>query len=301
MAITPSALITEPAAGNVRQRNRYLDAWRRFRRNRLALIGLAIVLLITIAALGAPILAPAGFNNQVYADAYQFPSVRHPMGTDGLGREIWVRVIYGAQVSLLVGLVSQTLAYAIGVPLGAISGFRGGRTDYLIMRFVDAMTAFPSLLFAILVMAVLGPGLWQVLLAIGLTRWIDGCRMTRAQLLQLRESEYVLAARALGIGTSRTIWRHMLPNALSPLIVGLTLGIPGAIFSEAGLSFLGLGINPPTPSWGQMVGESIQFLSYYWHMAVFPAIAIALMMLGFTWAGNGLRDVLDPRANYIIR
>jgi ABC-type dipeptide/oligopeptide/nickel transport system permease subunit len=279
------------------ERNAFLMGWRRFRRNKLAMIGSGIVLLIILAAVLAPILAPEGHNKQVYADAYQFPSWAHPMGTDGLGREIWIRLIYGAQISLLVGLVSQTLAYLIGVPIGAVAGYYGGRVDYIIMRFVDAMTAFPSLLFAILVMAVLGPGVWQVLLAIGLTRWIDGCRMTRAQLLQLREADFVLASRSLGTSSARIIWRHMLPNSLSPLIVGLMLGIPGAIFSEAGLSFLGLGISPPTPSWGQMVGESVQYLSYYWHMAVFPALAIALMMLGFTWAGNGLRDVLDPQSS----
>jgi oligopeptide transport system permease protein len=271
-------------------------AWRRFRRNKLAMVGSALVLLIVLAAVFAPVLAPDGHNKQEYANAYLFPEAAHPMGTDGLGREIWVRLIYGAQVSLLVGLLSQTLAYLIGVPLGAVAGYYGGRVDYFIMRFVDAMTAFPSLLFAILVMAVLGPGVWQVLLAIGLTRWIDGCRMTRAQLLQLRETDFVMASRSIGASGARIIWRHMLPNALSPLIVGLTLGIPGAIFSEAGLSFLGLGISPPTPSWGQMVGESVQYLSYYWHMAVFPAMAIAIMMLGFTWAGNGLRDVLDPQS-----
>lgn len=288
----PETILTDKLPA---ERSLYRDAWRRFKKNRLALIGLGVIILITLCALGAPLISTGGYNNQVYADAYLFPGLQHLMGTDGLGREIWNRVLYGGRISLLVGLISQALAYAVGIPLGALAGFRGGQTDYFIMRFVDAMSAFPSLLFAILVMSALGPGVWQVLLAISLTRWIDGCRMTRAQLLQLRQSEYVIAAQAMGASTGRIIVTHMLPNALSPLIVGLTLGIPGAIFSEAGLSFLGLGINPPIPSWGQMVGESVQYLGYYWYMTVFPALAIALMMLGFTWAGDGLRDALDPR------
>lgn len=279
----------------LRQRNLYRDAWRRFIRNRLAVVGLVIVLLIIVAAVGAPVLAPQGYDHQVYQDAYLFPSLHHLMGTDSLGREVWDRILYGARVSLLVGVLSQVWAYVVGMLLGALAGFRGGRTDYTIMRFVDAMAAFPSLLFAILVMSALGGGLWQLMLAIGLTNWITACRLTRAQLLQLRESEYVVAARTIGAQHGHIVRVHLLPNALSPLIVGLTLGIPGAIFAEAGLSFLGLGLNPPIPSWGQMVSEGREFINYYWYLAVFPALAIALMMLGFTWIGDGLRDALDPR------
>jgi len=286
-----NALAPQP----LRQRSLYRDAWRRFIRNRLAVVGLVIVLLIIIAAVGAPVFAPQGYDHQVYQDAYLFPSLRHLMGTDSLGRDVWDRILYGARVSLLVGVLSQVWAYVVGMLLGALAGFRGGRTDYTIMRFVDAMAAFPSLLFAILVMSALGGGLWQLMLAIGLTNWITACRLTRAQLLQLRESEYVVAARTIGAQNGHIIRVHLLPNALSPLIVGLTLGIPGAIFAEAGLSFLGLGLNPPIPSWGQMVSEGREFINYYWYLAVFPALAIALMMLGFTWIGDGLRDALDPR------
>ena len=295
MTTAEATLPTRRAAPPLRYRSLYGDAWRRFVRNRLALIGLAIVLLIVVGAIGAPFLAPMGYDHQVYENAYLFPSLGHPMGTDSLGREVWDRVLYGAQISLLVGVLSQVWAYGVGVLLGALAGFRGGRTDYLIMRFVDAMAAFPSLLFAILVMSALGGGLWQLMVAIGLTNWITACRLTRAQLLQLREAEYVTAARAIGAQSGHIVWTHLLPNALSPLIIGLTVGIPGAIFAEAGLSFLGLGIDPPTPSWGQMVSEGREFLNYYWHLAVFPALAIALMMLGFTWLGDGLRDALDPR------
>lgn len=296
MAIsTPTASKTLMAPESTRHRSLYGDAWRRFLRNRLAIIGLVIVLFLVAIALGAGLLAPEGYNHQELQDAYLFPSWAHLMGTDGLGREVWERVAYGARVSLLVGVLSQIWAYSFGIFLGAIAGFRGGRTDYLIMRFVDAMHAFPGLLFAILIMSVLGAGLWQLMVAVGLTNWITACRLTRGQLLQLRETDYVLAARAIGSKPSRIIRTHLLPNALSPLIVGLTLGIPQAIFTEAGLSFLGVGINPPTPSWGQMVGESVQYIGYYWYMALFPALAIALTMLGFTWVGDGLRDALDPR------
>lgn len=280
---------------STRHRSLYRDAWRRFLRNRLAIIGLIIVLFLVAVAAGARLLAPNGFNHQVLTEAYLFPSLNHLMGTDSLGRELWHRMVYGARVSLLVGVLSQLWAFGFGILMGALAGFRGGRTDYLIMRFVDAMHAFPGLLFAILIMSVLGAGLWQLMVAVGLTNWIIACRLTRAQLLQLRETDYVLAARAIGSTPDRIIRAHLLPNALSPLIVGLTLGIPQAIFTEAGLSFLGVGINPPTPSWGQMVGESVQYIGYYWYMALFPALAIALTMLGFTWIGDGLRDALDPR------
>ena len=294
MSATPIAgRIDAPAAPVERSRAR--EAWARFARNRLALLGLGMVIVIVALAVGAPFIAPQGYDHQVYTASYLFPSPAHVMGTDGLGREVWDRVIYGAQVSLIVGVLSQVWAYGVGVSLGALAGYLGGRVDYVIMRGVDAMAAFPSLLFAILVMSVVGGGLWQLMLAISLTNWITACRVTRGQFLQLRESEFVTAARSIGVTDANIIWSHLLPNAISPLIVGLTLGIPSAILAEAGLSFLGLGINPPTPSWGQMVAEGQQFLNYYWYLAVFPAVAIALLMLGFTWAGDGLRDALDPR------
>jgi ABC-type dipeptide/oligopeptide/nickel transport system permease subunit len=287
---------TREFAQPARTRSRFRGLWHRFAQNRLAVCGLAIVFVLVFVAVAAPILEPGGYNDQIYEQAYLFPSWSHPLGTDSLGREMLARIIYGARTSLLVGLVSQVLACAIGVPLGALAGYFGARVDYGIMRIVDAMTAFPSLLFAILVMSVLGPGLVSVLIAISLTSWIGSCRMTRANILQLREAEYVVAARSIGASTGQIIRSHLLPNALTPLIVGVTLGIPDAIFAEAGLSFLGLGINPPRPSWGQMIGESTQYLSYYWYLAIFPALALALMMLGFTWTGDGIRDAVDPHA-----
>lgn len=270
------------------------DGWRRFSRDRLAVVGLALVVLIVGLAVLAPVLAPAGYDHQVYENAYLFPSIDHPMGTDGLGREVWARVLYGAQVSLFVGIVSQVWAFLIGVVTGGLAGYFGGWVDYTIMRIVDATAAFPSLLFAILIIAVIGSGLWPVLIAIGITNWVTTARITRAQFLQLRQSEFITAARVVGLSNRRIVIRHLFPNSASPLIITLTLGIPAAIFTEAGLSFLGLGISPPVPSWGQMVGEGYQYLGYYWYLAVFPAIALALLMLGFTWAGDGLRDAFDP-------
>ena len=177
-----------------------------------------------------------------------------------------------------------------------MAGWRGGRTDFVVMRLVDVMSAIPTLLFAFLIMARLGAGFWNVMLAIGITSWINVCRLTRAQFLALREKEFVEGARMVGAGTIRIVVRHMLPNALAPIIVSLTLGIPAAIFAEASLSFLGVGINPPMPSWGQMIGmDGITNMTYFWHLAFFPAFMIALTMLGFTLMGDGLRDALDPR------
>ncbi len=279
----------------LKQRTLLGDAVRRYSRNKLAMAGLVIVIGLVILALGAPLIAREPYDIAHLDRAWQFPSWQFPFGTDALGRDFLSRIIYGARISLLVGLLSQGLSYIIGVPLGLFSGWRGGRTDYAIMRLVDGMAAFPRLLFAILLMSALGAGLDKVLLALALTGWIDGCRMARAQILRLKEVDYVMAARAVGAKEGRLVFTHLFPNTLSPLIVGLGLGIPGAIFGEAGLSFLGLGINPPTPSWGQMLGEARQYIGFYWHLALFPAIAIALTMLGFTLFGDGLRDALDPR------
>ena len=278
-----------------KQRTLWGDAVYRFSRNKLALLGFGIVVFLIVLAIGAPIFASEHYEEAHLDRSWQFPSRSHPFGTDGVGRDFLSRIIYGARVSLLVGFFSQALAFSIGVPLGLLAGWRGGKTDYAIMRVVDAMSAFPRLLFAILVLSLLGAGLDKVLLALGITGWIGGTRMVRAQILYLKDADYVMAARSIGARDSRILAKHLFPNTLSPLLVGFGLGIPGAIFGEAGLSFLGLGINPPTPSWGRMLGESRQYLSYYWYLGLFPALAVAVTMLGFTLFGDGLRDALDPR------
>jgi oligopeptide transport system permease protein len=271
------------------------DAWRRLLRNRLAVVGGATVVLLCLVAILANVLAPQSYTKANFGNIYEFPSRQFPLGTDQLGRDVLSRMIYGARVSMLVGLGSQVIVLLIGVPLGAVAGFVGGRTDILMTRFIDVMYAFPRLLFVILIMSMLGAGLMNIFIALGLTGWVGIARQTRAQVLSLKEKEFVEGARALGARGWRVLSRHVLPSALTPIVVSITFGIPEAIFTEAALSFIGVGINPPTPSWGQMVGENQQFLRSYWYLCVFPSIAIAITMLSFTFFGDGVRDALDPK------
>jgi ABC-type dipeptide/oligopeptide/nickel transport system permease subunit len=268
---------------------------RRLRRNRLAAAGGAVVVLLCLLAVFADVLAPYPYTRTDFGRVAEGPSRDYPLGTDQLGRDMLSRIIYGARISMLVGLGAQVIVVLIGVPIGALAGFVGGRLDLLLTRFVDVMYAFPRLLFVILVMSMLGAGLVNIFIAIGLTGWVGIARQTRAQVLALKETEFLEAARALGAGFGRTLGRHVLPNALTPIVVSVTLGIPEAIFTEAALSFVGVGITPPTPSWGQMVGEGQPFLLSAWHLCVFPALAIAVTMLAFTFLGDGVRDALDPR------
>jgi oligopeptide transport system permease protein len=294
----------------MRERGLYRDAVRRFFRNRLAIIGLFLVVVLTIMAVFAddwfialplgrepqPLVARTTYEAIFFGPAGAFPSTQYWMGTDLNGRDLFSRIVFGARVSLSIGILAQLIAFTIGIPLGAMAGWRGGRMDFTVMRIVDVMSAIPTLLFAYLIMARLGAGYWNVMLAIGITSWISVCRLTRAQFLSLREKEFVEASRMIGARTWRIIRFHLLPNSLAPIIVSLTLGIPTAIFAEASLSFLGVGINPPMPSWGQMIGrDGITNMTYYWHLAFFPALMIAITMLGFTLMGDGLRDALDPQ------
>ena len=271
------------------------DAVRRLRKNRLAMAGGAVVVLLLAVAVFADALAPYAYTKTNFGRLNEPPSRDYPLGTDQLGRDLLSRMIYGARVSMLVGLGAQVVVVAFGVPIGALSGYVGGRLDLALTRFVDVMYAFPRLLFVILVMSALGAGLTNIFIAIGLTGWVGIARQTRAQVLSIKEKEFVEGARALGAGFRRLLFRHVLPNALTPIVVAVTFGIPEAIFTEAALSFIGVGINPPTPSWGQMVGEGQQYLRSYWHLCVFPSIAIAATMLAFTFLGDGVRDALDPK------
>jgi len=271
------------------------DAWRRLLRNKLAVAGGITVALLCFVAIFANVLAPQSYTKANFGNIYEFPSRDFPLGTDQLGRDVLSRMIYGARVSMLVGLGSQVIVVLLGVPLGAIAGYVGGRTDIAMTRFIDVMYAFPRLLFVILVMSMLGAGLINIFIALGLTGWVGIARQTRAQVLALKEKEFVEGARALGARGWRVLVRHILPSALTPIVVSVTFGIPEAIFTEAALSFIGVGINPPTPSWGQMVGENQQFLRSYWYLCVFPSIAIAVTMLSFTFFGDGVRDALDPK------
>ena len=272
------------------------DAFRRLLRNRLAVAGGVVVLALCLVALLADVLAPLPVHQDELRTAERAALARLPARAPiSSGRDLLSRMIYGARVSMLVGLGAQVIVVLIGVPIGALSGQLGGRVDLVLMRLVDVMYAFPNLLFVILVMSMLGAGLMNIFIAIGLTGWVGIARQTRGQVLALREKEFVEGARALGAGFGRVLLRHVLPNALTPIVVAVTFGIPQAIFTEAALSFIGVGINPPTPSWGQMVGEGQQYLRTYWHLCVFPSIAIGLTMLSFTFLGDGVRDALDPK------
>jgi oligopeptide transport system permease protein len=300
-SVSPTVTSTTVGVGAARGREKGTslsrDALRRLRKNRLAMAGLMVVIFLALVAIFADVLAPYPYTKVNFGRLNEAPSRDYPLGTDQIGRDLFSRMIYGARVSMLVGLGAQVIVVSIGVPVGALSGYLGGRTDLLLTRLIDVMYAFPRLLFVILVMSMLGAGLMNIFIAIGLTGWVGIARQTRAQVLAIKEKEFIDGARALGAGFTRLLVRHVLPNALTPIVVAVTFGIPEAIFTEAALSFIGVGINPPTPSWGQMVGEGQQYLRSYWHLCVFPSIAIAITMLSFTFFGDGVRDALDPKQN----
>lgn len=292
-----STLLSDQANERAMQKSRSAmqQALSRFRRQKLAMVGLVIVVALMIFGFGAPLLAPTGYAYANLMDANQFPSSAHWMGTDTIGHDFLSRIMYGTRTSLIVGFAAVAVSMLVGIPLGLLAGLRGGATDFVIMRIIEIMTAFPGLLFAIFLMTVLGAGVGNIIIVIGLTSWLTLCRLMRAQLLSLREQEFVIAARSLGATETSIAIRHLLPNALAPIIIAVTLAIPSAIFAEAGLSYLGIGINEPTPSLGKMVADSAPYVRVYWHLGVFPTVAIGLIMLGFSFVGDGLRDALDPR------
>src|SRR5919112_2361785 len=283
-----------------KQRSLWTDAWRRLRRNKLAVIGLFIVATFSLIAILAPVIAPYGQAEVVdFRLARYAPTWTWPMGLDANGRDMFSRMLYGAQVSLVVGVLAQAIVLLIGVPLGAISGYFGGATDNVLMRLVDVIYAIPQLLMVLLFVNWWGPGLFNIFLAIGLVGWVTEARLVRGQFLSLREQEYVSAAQVAGASGSYIIRKHMLPNSLTPIIVALTFGIPTAIFTEAALSFVGVGIRPPQASRGQMVAEGSKpgYIESDPHMLLFPVLAIGLTMLGFSFLGDGLRDALDPKGS----
>ena len=278
-------------------RSLWRDAARRFSRNRLATLGVIILIILGGMALLAGTLSPYDYAFAEFGDANLLPfdDPDHILGTDAIGRDYLTRLLYGARTSLAVGLSVPALSFLIGVPLGALAGYRGGWVDFFALRLVETMTAVPPLLFALFLLSVVGSGLSNVIFVLALTAWIEPLRITRAQFLALREREFTTAARAIGATERRIILTHILPNALTPLLVSFTFAVPLAIFSEAALSFVGLGINEPTPSWGRMVGSGIgTSIQVYYHLALFPTILVGLTMLGFSFVGNGLQDALDP-------
>jgi peptide/nickel transport system permease protein len=258
-------------------------------------VGAVIVATVFAAALGAPWLLPWDAATQDLANRLQGPTWAHWFGLDELGRDILARVLLGARVSLLVGIVVVGVSSVVGMIVGAVSGYYGGRIDQVIGRVMDVLMAFPGMLLAIALVAVLGPSLVNVVLALAVIGWVGYARLVRGQVLRAREFEYVTAARALGAGTTRILARHVLPTALPPLLVQATLGMAGAILSEAALSFLGLGVQPPTPSWGTMINGGRVHLLDAPHLTVFPGLFLAIVVLGFNFLGDGLRDAIDPR------
>jgi ABC-type dipeptide/oligopeptide/nickel transport system permease subunit len=290
---------TTTAAANLPLERKPANLWRdaavRFSKNRLAMAALFVVLLMIVLAIFADIIAPYNYDEIVRGKTRQFPNANFWFGTDNVGFDVFSRIIYGARISLIIGLSVQAIAIVMGVSLGAAAGFAGGWVDYVINRIMEVFTAIPQLLFALFLLSIWGGGLFNVVLALGLIGWIEMCRLTRAQVLTLREKEYIEAARAIGVTPFGIAARHILPNALTPLVISFTLGIPAAMFAEAGLSFLGIGINDPIPSWGKMAGNSFSFIEVYWHLGLFPTLMIGLTMLSFSFVGDGLRDALDPR------
>jgi oligopeptide transport system permease protein len=269
-------------------------SWGRLLQNRLAVAGLVIVAVMVAMAVLAPIVAPHNPAKQDLYNTFASPSLDHPAGTDNLGRDWFSRIVYGARISLAVGLAAQLLVLGIGLPMGLIAGLKSRFVDSALMRFTDLAYAFPDLLLIILLRSVLGGGLITLVLIIGLVSWMDTARLVRGQVLTLREREFVAAARSLGATDTQVMLRHLLPNLTGPVIVMLALGIPRAVFIEAALSFIGLGVSIGTPSWGSMVQEGYTAIVAFPHLVLAPSIAIATLLLAFTFIGDGLRDALDP-------
>ncbi|WP_178626942.1 ABC transporter permease subunit [Frisingicoccus sp.] len=273
----------------------YKDSFKRLKKNKMAMFCAIIVILLVLIAIFAPMIAPYDPDVQDYASILQSPSKAHLLGTDEYGRDILSRIIYGTRVSLSVGLLAQVLATLIGVTLGALAAYYGGWVDTLISRIMEIFAAFPDLIFAMGIMFVIGPGIKNIFIALGLLTWVRTARMVRGQILQLKEKEYVEAAKASGATAFHTITKHLIPNCISTVIVLVTLGIPNAIMYEASLSFLGLGIQPPTASWGSMISFAQPYISYLPTYSIFPGIAIMITVIAFNIFGDGLRDALDPK------
>ncbi len=281
----------------IERRSLWADAVRRFRRNRLAMLGLVIILFLFFLAIFADIISPHPYDRVYFTmrhPSLPFTHAEHPFGTDAAGRDYLSRIIYGSRTSLFIGLIAPIIAFSIGVPLGAVAGYKGGHWDTAISRLIEIGTGIPGLIFALLLLTVLGTGVLNVILALSITSWIGAARIARGQFIATRDREFVTAARALGATDREIIINHVFPNAFSPLLIAFSLAIPSFIFAEAGLSFLGLGITEPTASWGKMVGGSVgTTIRVYWHLALMPTTMIALTMLGFSFIGDGLQEALD--------
>jgi peptide/nickel transport system permease protein len=277
--------------------SQWVIAARQFRRNRLALFGLGIIVLLYLVAILAPLLAPHDpiAQEDIVSTGFLSPRPGNWLGTDRFGRDVLSRIIYGARISLSIGFVATALSITIGTLLGAAAGYFGGKVDSIIMRFTDVVLAFPRLVLLIMIVALFSPSIAVIILVLGLTQWPSTTRIVRGDVLSLREREFIQAAQALGMSRLRIMMRHLIPNVLAPVIVTATLGIGNTIVLEAGLSFLGLGVQAPTPTWGSMVNEGREDLIGAWWVSTFPGLTIVLVVLAFNLVGDGLRDALDPR------
>jgi ABC-type dipeptide/oligopeptide/nickel transport system permease subunit len=296
MAVTPVLVAPELALPRRRQRSLWTDALRRVAHNRAAVAGAVVILGLIVVAVFADAIAPHPYTQQFVGGPFDRPSAGLPFGTDSLGRDQLSRIIFGARISMAVGVIVQLVVVLVGVPLGAIAGYAGGWLDNLIMRFTDVVYAFPDLLFVILLLAALGRSEVNVFFAIAIVSWPTMARLVRSQFLSLRQREFVQAARVAGASNWRVVTRHLLPNSTGPIIVAVTLGIPAAILTEAVLAFLGLGAPPPLPSWGSLVFDALDSIFTVPLLVVFPGLAISITMLSFVFLGDGLRDALDPRS-----
>jgi peptide/nickel transport system permease protein len=274
--------------------------WKALRRNRLALVGGAIVVVLVALALFAPVLAPWDPNRPDVKHILDPPSAKHWLGTDQLGRDVLSRMLYGARVSLAVGFVSVGIAALIGTILGAFAGYAGGSVDATVMRLVDLMLVFPRFFLLLAVLAFLRPSIWTIMAVIGLTGWMSVARLVRAEFLALKEREFVVWSQSVGASGFRVVWRHILPNAMAPVLVAMTLGIPAAILTESGLSFLGLGVHPPYATWGNILNEGKDAIEIGWWLSVYPGVAILLTVLSYNLFGEGIRDALDPRLRQAV-
>lgn len=287
---------TAPAIAPVyRQRSPLFFAWRRFVANKAAVASGIVLAILILAAIFAPLFTKTDPTAQAYlSQSLAFPSAEFWFGVDDIGRDFFTRIVYGARVSLTIGFAAALFSVLIGIPLGALAGYFGGRTDWFIMRIIELFSVVPPLLAAMLLGALTRGGFFTIVFIAALFGWVQVCLLVRAQVRAFREKEFVRAAQALGASPWYIIRRHLIPNSISPIIVGFVLSIPLAMMLEASLSFLGIGVPPPTPSWGQMINVGMSFMFFYWHMAVFPTAALAITVLATTLFGDGLRDAFDP-------
>ena len=287
--------LDKPLKKKKKKKSQWVDVWRRLRVNKMAMLGLFILVVLILTAIFADVIAPEGYDNQVLKDRLLPPSLKYFFGTDNFGRSIFSRVVHGSRISLIIGFISVSIAAITGGTIGAIAGYYSGKLDNILMRLIDILLAIPSILLAISIVASLGPGLRNVMIAVGIGSVPSYARIVRASVMSYRDQEFVEAARAVGASDFRIILKHIIPNTIAPIIVQATLGVAGAILSAAGLIFIGLGIELPTPEWGAMLSGGRDYLRDNWYVATFPGLAIMITILSLNLLGDGLRDALDPR------